>query len=525
MTKRWTPGRDRRATLHRASPGAPKLTTDVHVAVIGGGIAGLAAATGLVERGARVTLLEREATLGGRVRSWDLADGRTMSRGFHAFFRQYYTLRALLRRTDPSLERLVPLDDYPLQLADGPTDSFAHLPKSPPWSILEFVRTSPTFPLRALARVNVPAAMELVRTRFPETFVAHDGESAEAYLDRLHFPASARHLALEVFARSFFAHPSEFSAGELVAMFHAYFTGSAEGLLFDVPDDDYDTALWAPQGERLRGLGAQVRTGTTVSGVRPHEDGYTVTTDHGDLQADAVVLALDPATTRDLVAAMPSTTPRAHPQEWDAWRASVARIRSAPPFGVWRVWLDCTVDPSRKAFLGTAGYGPLDNISVLERFEDGAAQWTAGHGGSVVELHAYALDPTRDPRAGDHAGIRDELWRQLLRAYPELSQATIVAQEWLAEDDCGLVGLEPWASRPGVGTPDPGLVLAGDTVRCAFPVALMERAAVTGMQAANALLDGWGVTGHDIWTVPMTGLLPAPRTAIPGGDPGGVTTS
>ena len=34
-------------------------------------------------------------------------------------------------------------------------------------------------------------------------------------------------------------------------MFHTYFLGSAEGLLFDVPSDDYDTALWAPLGRHL----------------------------------------------------------------------------------------------------------------------------------------------------------------------------------------------------------------------------------------------------------------------------------
>ena len=73
----------------------------------------------------RVTVLEREARLGGRVRSWPvaLADGERgeMSRGFHAFFRQYYNLRAVLRRTDPTLERLRPLDDYPLVRDGGRT--------------------------------------------------------------------------------------------------------------------------------------------------------------------------------------------------------------------------------------------------------------------------------------------------------------------------------------------------------------------------------------------------------------------
>ncbi len=83
------PGRDRRAVLHPAPGGAGRLDSDRHVLVVGGGIAGLAAATVLAERGVRVTLAEATDRPGGRVAAWPLADGRTMSRGFHAFFRQY----------------------------------------------------------------------------------------------------------------------------------------------------------------------------------------------------------------------------------------------------------------------------------------------------------------------------------------------------------------------------------------------------------------------------------------------------
>jgi len=53
-----------------------------------------------------------------------------MGRGFHAFFRQYYNLRALLRRVDPDLQSLVGIADYPLILADGHTDSFARIPRT-----------------------------------------------------------------------------------------------------------------------------------------------------------------------------------------------------------------------------------------------------------------------------------------------------------------------------------------------------------------------------------------------------------
>ncbi len=235
--------------------------------MIGGGIAGLAAATGLAERGVSVTLLEREDQLGGRVRSWSLDDHgqRTMSRGFHAFFRQYYNLRSLLRRADPSLACLRAVADYPLISADGHADSFARIPRTPPLNLINFVATSPSFTAADLRRVDVGAALELLDVSFPETFAAYDGESAAAFLDRLRFPDAARHLALEVFARSFFAHPEQFAAGELVAMFHSYFLGSSEGLLFDVPVDDYDRVLWAPLGRYLDGLGVEIRTGTEVA--------------------------------------------------------------------------------------------------------------------------------------------------------------------------------------------------------------------------------------------------------------------
>ena len=81
------PGRDPRAVRHPGPAGLYRSTVERHVCVVGGGIAGLAAATVLAERGIRVTLLESGDRLGGRVSAWPLNDGRTMSRGFHAFFR------------------------------------------------------------------------------------------------------------------------------------------------------------------------------------------------------------------------------------------------------------------------------------------------------------------------------------------------------------------------------------------------------------------------------------------------------
>ena len=495
MTSTWRPGRDGRAVRHPAPLPRPELVegpADAPVLVAGGGIAGIAAAVGLAERGVRVVLVEPHAQLGGRVRAWPVDHGGdvvTMSRGFHAFFRQYYNLRGLLRRVDPALDGLTPLADYPLVLADGHADSFAGIPRTPPLSLAAFVAQSPSFTARGLAAVDVGAAMELLDVEFPGTFSAYDGESAAAFLDRLRFPDLARHLALEVFARSFFAHPTQFAAGELVAMFHSYFLGSSEGLLFDVPRDDYDTVFWAPLGRYLSGLGVEVRTGERVASV--DLAGSRVTLGSGaELAVSGMVVATDPMTTRDLLLGSGVGG--------EAYRERVAALQTAPPFAVWRLWLDRTADGARPAFLGTAGFGPLDNVSLLERFEDGARRWSAEHGGSVVELHAYALVGGQD-----EAGLKERMLTELHRVYPELAGARAIADEWLVQADCPLVGTGPWVHRLTVDTPDPRVVLAGDGIRCDYPVALMERAATTGFLAANALLARRGLIGHDLWTVPM----------------------
>ena len=494
--KSWRPGRDRHAVRHTPSPPQNDRWEAPSVVVVGGGIAGLAAATGLAERGVSVRLVEAAPSLGGRVRAWPTETG-TMSRGFHAFFRQYYNLRTLLRRADPTLSHLVPIEDYPLQLAPVPgrrpvVDSFTNIPRTPPWNLAGFVARSPSFGLADLARVDVREALGLLKVRFPDTYTALDGLSAADVLDRLHFPDAARHLALEVFARSFFADPREFSGGELVGMFHTYFVGSAEGLLFDVPDDDYDTALWAPLGRHLAGLGVEVLTGTCATGVAEAGAGVVVATSAGDLAADAVVLAVDTRPLKGLVA----------DAGWlgdERWRERIAALRSAPPFGVGRRWLagrQRQVAP----FLGTSGYGPLDNISRLDAFESGAGRWAEANSGTVVEVHGYALGDTSDT-------MRARLWQEAARVHPELGTAQVLAEEWLVADDCPLVDTSPWLHRPTVTTPDPRVVLAGDLVRCDWPIALMERAATTGWQAANSLLAGFGRPGHDLWSPPLAGLL------------------
>jgi isorenieratene synthase len=504
-----TTDRDPRRVTHPAPPGLPDagvLRSRPHAVVVGAGIAGLAAATGLVERGVTVDVVERENYLGGRVGGWTEQQDNTplaMNRGFHAFFRQYYNLRDLLRRTDFGLRRLTQVDDYPLIDASGRRDTFRGLPRTPPWNAVMFAFRSPTFRLRDLAGLNARAAAQLAAVSVPEIYRRLDDVDADTFLTEINFPDAARHLAFEVFSRSFFAEPSRLSAAELAAMFHIYFLGSSEGLVFDVASENFDTCLWNPLREYLSRRGVRFHTSVSVTEIETEAatagragkaaKAFRVHDDSGShLDADAVVIAADVAGLQRIVDASPALG--------DAtWRESVRGMRTAPPFVVHRLWLDRPVAADRPPFLGVGGLEPLDNVSVLDRYERQAIDWAHRHGGSVIELHSYAV---RDVRSNE---LPDRLRARLHQLYPETRDARVVTERILCREDCPRFAPGDHAGRPGVITPDPGLMLAGDGIRIDLPVALMERAATTGLSAANRLLRGWGLAGHPLHTVPTHG--------------------
>ncbi|CAN5653684.1 FAD-dependent oxidoreductase [soil metagenome] len=475
--------------------------------MVGGGLAGVAATVALAERGLAVTLHEAEDHLGGRLGGWadTLATGEPfeMDRGFHAVFRQYYNLRRLLRRVDPELAGLTPIDDYPLVGPGGAVESFAGLPQRPPFNLFALVRRTPTLGWRELRRVDAGAALHMLRYDPVTTYQRFDAISATGYLDSIGFPDHARQMLFDVFAHSFFNPEDEMSAAELLMMFHLYFLGSSEGLLFDVLDEAFSDAVWTPMARYLRSLGVDLRLGSTVDAIEGGGSGGWVVSGE---PADAVVLALPVQPLRAVVAASPDVG-AGDP----AWREAVDRLAPAPPFAVWRLWLDRPTRADRAPFVGTAGLGIIDNISCVHRYQGAARRWAARTGGSVVELHAYALDPTRDD-----ASTKAELRARLHELYPETAAAGVVDERWLVRADCPAFRPGSAADRPGVTTPEPTVALAGDLVQLPFPSALMERAAASGFLAANHLLARWGLEQEPVWSIPPRGILAGRNRRIGG---------
>ncbi|HTK62971.1 MAG TPA: FAD-dependent oxidoreductase [Pseudonocardia sp.] len=502
MDSRATPWRMKARQLVTPDPGLPRqVGSDTTAVVIGGGVAGVSAAVVLAERGVRVTLLEAADHLGGRLGAWPhtLADGtqQVVEHGFHAFFRQYYTWRAVLRRIDPDLGFLAPIGGYPVISRRWPAEDLTGLPAAPPFSLLTLFARSPSLGLRDITGADRRLALELLGYHRDRTTRALDGMSAGDFLDRFGITDRARAMLFEAFARSFFCDPAGMSAAELVAMFHFYFLGNPEGLGFDAPDTDYLTCIWRPLTEYLHGHGAEVRTGSPVRELEPTaEHAWRVHTDGGDLVTRHVVLALDPGGLRTLVGGS-SGLARIAPR----LAGQVEGVRIAPPFAVSRLWLDRDVAPERATFSAVTGEQTLDSVACYHRLEAPSRDWAEQTGGSVLELHSYSCG---EP---DSAAATERMRSELAALWPETADAVVIHQLCRHEATAPAFPMGGSGARPGVRTDARGVRVAGDFVEIPWCAGLMERSAMSGVLAANDVLAEAGVAAEPVTGVPQRGLL------------------
>jgi isorenieratene synthase len=499
---RATPLRMRPHALVVPETGLPhQVPAGTDAVVIGGGVAGISAAVVLAERGVRVTVLEAADFLGGRLGAWphQLPDGteQVVEHGFHAFFRQYYTWRAILRRADPALRFLHPVGGYPVIARQWPDEDLTGLPTAPPLSLLALFARSPSLGVRDVTGADRMLALELLGYHAERTTAALDDVAAADFLARLNLSERARVMLFEAFARSFFCNPRGLSAAELVAMFHFYFLGNPEGLGFDAPDTDYLSCIWRPLTGYLERHGASVRTASPVLSVEPAADhrwrvelaGEAITTRH-------VVLALDPGGLRGLLDRSTGLR-RVAPQ----LAARVGQVQLAEPFAVSRLWLDRDVAPHRAVFSAVTGEPTLDSVTCYHRLEQPSRDWAAATGGAVLELHSYACTEPDAERAT--ALMRAEL----AELWPETGAAQVRHQVLRHERTAPAFPPGGSGRRPRVRTDARGVRLAGDFIELPFCTGLMERSAASGVLAANDVLAEHGAAAEPVTGVPQLGLL------------------
>jgi isorenieratene synthase len=214
------------------------------------------------------------------------------------------------------------------------------------------------------------------------------------------------------------------------------------------------------------------------------------------LACDYCVVATDVRGTRGLVKA----SQLGHPE----FELNVASLGEAEPYVVYRLWIDCTIDQVEFPFFTVSGYTYTDSISLYSHFQEPFISWGKKHGGSVIELHAYAIAP-KDIRSEEE--MKSVMLQELHTIFPETGDAKVLHELFMQQSNFSRWAPGDHAHRPGVETPFSNLFLAGDWVKVDAPLFLMEAAAFTGRMAANAIFSQESLKPTPLPIVPMEGLF------------------
>jgi len=264
------------------------MTAD-RVAIAGGGPAGLVAARHLADAGVDVTVFEAGEAVGGRVATRRV-DGYTLDRGFQVLFTGY-----------PAVQRELDLDALDLRafapgavLCGEDTRSVLADPLRDPGAIGQTLvnREVTTRDLYRLWRLR----RELRGQSKGAIFSGADRTIREE-LERRGFSAGF----VDAFAAPFFGGVTlDRSLGTSKRVFEYVFKTIGEGKTV-VPADGMG-AMTDQLAERARGAGAEVQTGTPVTGVRAEEGDDTATMELGGetVACDAAIVATDAPTAHEL---------------------------------------------------------------------------------------------------------------------------------------------------------------------------------------------------------------------------------
>ncbi|KZL48124.1 UDP-galactopyranose mutase [Nodularia spumigena CENA596] len=254
------------------------LNKNKSVVVVGAGLAGLACAYELSQRGFAVTLLEKAPQLGGKIASWPIeaaGEDFMMEHGFHGFFPQYYNLKSMVSELEIT-NNFQSLNFYSLVYRDVKYKPEVFRPSSSafPWNIIDLAIASPN---------RLRWGINLTKFKHLQVFQAITGFEREKNYRRFdnisvadwvktEFPQGLYDLYFLPFAKSSLNAPDEMSVGELMQFFHFYFFGNPEGLAFNGTVDDMGTSLVQPIAQFIQSKGGKIITGATVSEI-PAVDG------------------------------------------------------------------------------------------------------------------------------------------------------------------------------------------------------------------------------------------------------------
>ncbi len=440
--------------------------------VIGGGIAGLACAVALCDRGFKPLVVERASLLGGRARSWTHAEtGDRVDIGPHIMLSEYRNMLALLRRLGTDQQVVWQQTDKFITLVDQPRPVEIRMSRLPP--PLHFLPSMLGAPqvswremasnarlFRKVARLD-EAGVQRLDSYNAEAFLREQGVS-ERFIDW--FWRSAAMAIMNV--------PLErCSAGALLGFFQKMIGRSGYRVGFPAAGlgDLYVPAAVA----HIEAAGGRVLTETAVAALL-HENGVIqgVRLDDGRVvEAPHCVSAVPP---QDLAPLLP-----------EAWLSGDSMFRvltgfAPSPYISAYLWFDRKLGQeqfwTRVWSPDTLGYDSYDLSNIRPGWRERPS------------LIATNVIYSGRAEAWTDEQLVAKLRQELAEFLPEAAVAELRHVD-LHHIPMAIPAPYPGSEqlRPDARTPVRGLYLAGDWIRTGLPSS-MESAVRAGFMAAEAIL-------------------------------------
>jgi len=487
----------------------------MRVAIVGAGLAGLAAAVELADAGHEVEIFEARSFIGGKVGSWVDADGNHVEMGLHVFFNNYYNLFALMHKVG-AFEYLLPKEHVHNFINRGGQIGkldFRFLLGAPFHGLKAFfttgqltlkdklqnaiaLGTSPVVP----GLISYDAAMKWIRAlddiSFADWFRRHGG--SQNSLKRMWDPIA---LALG------FINTENISARCMLTIF-MMFAAKTEASRLNMLAGSPAEYLHEPIVRYLKERGTKIYTRRQTRRILFDEQNSEIKVTglaiaNGDTEdiitADAYLAACDVPGIQRLL-----------PQEWRSLPQfdNIYKLEAVPVVTVqlrFDGWVTEMQDATERKQLGHAA--GLDNLlysadADFSCFADLALTspkdyYREGQG-SLMQVVLTPGDPFIKMSNDD---IVQHALKQLHDLFPSSRELNLIwsgvvklAQSLYREEP----GKDPY--RPAQKTPVPNFFLAGSYTAQDY-IDSMEGATISGMQAAQAILEptGYWVQGKGLF--------------------------